>query len=298
MNIAFLGLGAMGLPMARNLLRAGHALHAWNRTRDKVAALEADGARVASSPADAVQGVEMAISMLADDRAALDVALGDAGLLAALREDAVHVSMSTIGLDTVRALEAAHAAAGRALVSAPVFGRPAAAAAAKLLIVAAGPGQAVERCRPAFDALGQGTFVVGDDPAQANVVKLTGNFLIASAIESLGEAVALLRKAGVDPGAVMGLLTNTLFASPIHKTYSEIIVGTHYSPPGFAMPLGLKDMGLVLEAARLLQVPMPTASLVRDGLVSGLARGLGHLDWSAVAEVRAWDAGLPPARGV
>ena len=260
----------------------------WNRTPAKAAALEPDGGHLASSPAEAARGAAVVITMLADDRAVLDVVTGPGQVLAAMDASAVHVSMSTIGLDTIRTLAAAHAAAGRALVSAPVFGRPEAAAAAKLLVLAAGPTSAVERCKPLLDALGQGTFVIGEDITQANVVKLAGNFLIASAIESLGEAVALLRKAGVDPVPVLGLFTSTLLASPIHKTYGEVVVQQRYSPPGFALPLGLKDMGLVLEAAQALRVPMPAASLLRDGFLAALARGMGHLDWSAVARGSRW----------
>ena len=298
MTIAFLGLGAMGLPMARNLLRAGHDVAAWNRNAERTTLLVADGARPCASPGEAVASASVVITMLADDRAVTDVVLGQGAMLEALPADAVHVSMSTIGLATVRRLAEAHRDRGRAFVSAPVFGRPDAAAAAKLLIVAAGAPADVETCRPAFDALGQGTFVAGEDVAHANIVKLSGNFLIASVIESLGEALALVRKAGVDPAAYVGLLTSTLLASPVHKTYGDVIVNQRYSPPGFALPLGLKDMGLVLEAAQALQVPMPNASLIRDALVGALARGMGGLDWSAVAKVRAEDAGLPGAAGV
>ena len=199
MKIAFIGLGNMGAPMAANLRRAGHELVVYNRTPDRAAPLAAQGARVARSPREAAAGVEVLITMLADDAAVEAVMFGQDGALEGLARGAVHVSMSTISPDLSRRLLAAHAARDQGYVAAPVFGRPEAAQAAKLWIVAAGRPDALERCRPLLDALGQGVEVVGEEPPKANVVKIGGNFLLAAAIEAMGEAFALMRKHGIDP---------------------------------------------------------------------------------------------------
>lgn len=293
MKVAFLGLGSMGMPMARNLLRAGHEVAAWNRSPEKAEALAAEGARVARTPVDAVEGAEAAVTMVADDVALRDVTFGDFGLMAGLSPGAVHLSMSTIGAGVAVLMTDAHAQGGQTFVSAPVFGRPPAAEAAKLKIVAAGPADAVERCRPLFDALGDRTFVVGESPVQANVVKLCGNFLIASMIEALGEAFALARKSGVEPASLQEVLGGSLFAgSPIFSVYLAQIAEGRYTPPGFKMRLGLKDVRLALEAADAAEVPMPLGSLLRDHLLSAVARGRGEIDWAGLAGVIAEDAGL------
>jgi 3-hydroxyisobutyrate dehydrogenase-like beta-hydroxyacid dehydrogenase len=291
LRVAFIGLGNMGRPMARHLLAAGFPLTVWNRTRAHADALSAEGARVAATPGDAAGGADIAITMLADDRA-LDDVVGGGGLLESLPRDAVHVSMSTISVEIADRLSAAHAGQGSLFVSAPVFGRPEAAADRKLFVVAAGPGEAVDRCQPVFDAVGQRTFRVGERPSAANVVKLSGNFLIASVIEGLGEAFALARKSGINPAVYLDLLTSTLFTAPVYKTYGSLIAERRYQPPGFKMVLGLKDVGLVLDAARTAAVPMPFASVVRDRILTAIAQGGSDDDWSALAEVAARSAGL------
>ncbi|PYU88565.1 MAG: 6-phosphogluconate dehydrogenase, partial [Acidobacteria bacterium] len=209
MNVGFIGLGNMGQAMARNLLKAGHNVAVYNRTRSRAEELRPEGANVAESAADACRS-DAVVTMLADDRALEEIFFGAADLVSALGPHTVHVSMSTISVALSRRLAETHAKAGRAYVSAPVFGRPDAAAAAKLFIVTAGPSEAIERCRPLFDALGQKTFVVGPDAPAANVVKLAGNFLIASVLESLGEALALIRKSGIDPARFLDFLTSSL----------------------------------------------------------------------------------------
>ena len=291
MNAGFIGLGNMGQPMARNLLKAGHNVTVYNRTRSRAEELRPEGARVAESAADACRG-DALITMLADDRALEEIFFGAANLVSALGPNTVHISMSTISVALSRRLAETHAKAGQAYVSAPVFGRPDAAAAAKLFIVTAGASEAIERCRPLFDALGQKTFVLGPDAPAANVVKLAGNFLIASVLESLGEAVALVRKSGIDPARFLDFLTSSLFTAPVYKTYGAIIVQEKYHPPGFKAILGLKDVRLALAAAEAAAVPMPLASLVRDHLLTAIARGQGDLDWSVVARVSAENAGL------
>lgn len=292
MKIAFLGTGHMGLPMARNLAAAGHELTAWNRTREKAEPLADDGARIVDTPAEAVRGAEVVITMLADDDALSDVVFGDEGILEVMDAGAVHVSSSTISVQLSRTLADAHEVEGHGYVSAPVFGRPDAAAARKLKVVAAGTEEAVERVRPLLDALGERTFVVGADPVLANVVKLSGNFMIASMIEIMGESFALARKSGIDAETLREVLDGVFFGTPIFPGYARAIAGRKYQPAGFSLALGLKDVRLALAAADQAQVPMPVASLLRDRFVTGLANGRGDHDWSAIAGLAAEAAGL------
>jgi 3-hydroxyisobutyrate dehydrogenase-like beta-hydroxyacid dehydrogenase len=292
MNIAFIGLGNMGSAMATNLLKAGHTLSVYNRTRTRADALKPLGARVASTPGEAAAGAEIAITMLADDHALESVVFGKGNILDSLPPNAIHVSMSTISVALSRRLAAAHAERKQHYVSAPVFGRPEAAAAAKLFIVAAGPAAQIERCRPLFDAMGQKTFIAGDDASGANLMKLAGNFLITAVIEGLAESFALVRKAGLDANMFHEVLTNSLFNAPIYKTYGALINSQKFEPAGFKLPLGLKDNRLLLAAAEENAVPMPMASLIRDRFLAALGQGMGELDWSAISKLSAKDAGL------
>lgn len=287
MKLAFIGLGRMGSPMARNLLRAGHQVTIYNRTRKKADALAADGARIAGSPAEAARGAEAVLTMVADDAALRDVVYGENGLAGAMGPGAVHVSHSTISTALAREL----AAAGHAYVSAPVFGRPEAAEAKKLIVVAAGAQENVDRCRPIFDAIGRQTVIGGEQPWQANAVKLCGNFMIASMLEAFGEAYAVMRKAGVDPHTFLEAM-NGLFASPVYANYGAIVADERFQPAGFTAKLGLKDANLALATAQECAAPMPMASLVRDRLIAALANGQGDMDWSSVARVSARNAGL------
>jgi 3-hydroxyisobutyrate dehydrogenase-like beta-hydroxyacid dehydrogenase len=291
MKIGFVGLGNMGAPMAHNLLKSGHQLAVYNRTRRRADELVSKGAVVADTPA-AASGAEVVITMLADDHALESVVFGPGGILESLPANAIHVSMSTISVALSRGLDAAHRQRNQSYVSAPVFGRPEAAAAARLFIVAAGAAAAVERCRPLFEVMGQKTFTVGDDPAGANVIKLTGNFLITTVIEGLAESLALVRKSGLDATQFLEVLTSSLFNAPVYKTYGALIAAEKFSPPGFKLPLGLKDNRLLLAAAEEKSVPMPMASLVRDRFLSALAQGLGESDWAAIAQISAKEAGL------
>ncbi len=294
MDLGFVGLGAMGQGMARVLLRAGHRVAVWNRTRDRAAPLEREGATIAATAAEAARpGV--VLSMLSDDRAVEEVVAGPGGILAGLPAGGVHVSMSTIGPETADALARAHAAAGRALVSAPVFGRPDAAAAAKLAVVAAGPKAAVERVMPALQALGPRVFVLGAAPPAANVVKLAGNFLITAVIEGLAEALSVVGKAGVDRARFLDVLVGTLFDAPAYRNYGRIVLEERFSPAGFALPLGLKDNRLLLRTGERLAVPLPLASLVRDRMLAAIATGHADEDWAAFARVQREQAGLAPA---
>lgn len=292
MKIAFIGLGSMGAAMAQNLLKAGHEVTVYNRTRSKAEELGKAGATVAETPARAVESAEAAMTMVSDDPALEQTVFGPDGLLNGLPQGAVHAGMSTVSVALSRRLAEAHSQRGQYYVAAPVFGRPDAAAAAKLFIVAAGEQQQIDRLKPAFEAMGQRTFVAGPDPQMANVVKVAGNFLITSVIESLAEAFALGRKFNIEPAQLLEILTSSLFPAPLYKNYGGIIAGEKFQPAGFKLKLGAKDNRLVLAAAEEVSVPMPTASLVRDQFVSAIAQGMADIDWAAIAKVVYKNAGL------
>ncbi len=291
MKVGFIGLGQMGSGMAANLLRAGNELTVYNRTAEKRRPLLELGAREATTVAEAC-AADVVITMLADDSALRRLALGDGGIIDELREGATHISMSTVSVELTRDLTQAHAQAGQRFVAAPVFGRPEIAAAAKLFIVAAGAPESIRNCQPLFDAMGQRTFPFGAEPAAASLVKLTGNFMIAAAIETLGEALTLVGKGGIDPAAFVDLLTATLFPAPAYRTYGGLIAASKFQPAGFAAPLGHKDVRLLLAAAESLRVPMPIGNLLNDRLLRLLAQGGENLDWSAISHLAAADAGL------
>ena len=287
----------MGAAMAANLVKAGHDLSVFNRSPGRGAALVDLGAHEAANLAEACGG-DAVITMLADDDAASDIALGNDGLIAHLPKDAIHLSMSTISVALSKSLAQAHAQAGQRYVPAPVFGRPDMAAAAKLFIVAAGDPATLDACQPLFRAMGQNTFPIGTEPWAANLVKLSGNFLLASAIQALGEAVALIGKAGIDRRAYIELLTSSIFNAPAYRTYGGLISQGKFEPAAFAAPLGYKDIRLALAAAESLRVPMPLGSLLHDRFLRLLAQGGDHLDWSAIGGLAAQDAGdVQPGAG-
>jgi 3-hydroxyisobutyrate dehydrogenase-like beta-hydroxyacid dehydrogenase len=290
MNIGFIGLGNMGRGMAANLVNAGYPVSVYNRSAAQADALVRQGATLARTVAEACGG-DVVITMLSDDAAVEDVVFGEQGIAAWLPPGAIHVSSSTISVELSNRLTATHGAAGQQYVAAPVFGRPEAAAAAKLFVIAAGAPQALERLAPLFETIGQRTFVVSEQQQTANLVKLSGNFLIAAVIESLGEAIALVGKAGVDPLHYIDILTSTLFSAPAYQTYGGLIARGQFEPPGFAATLGLKDIRLTLAAAEQLAVPLPIASLLRDRFLTLLANGGENLDWSAIATLAGRDAG-------
>ncbi|ACY49100.1 NAD(P)-dependent oxidoreductase [Rhodothermus marinus] len=292
--VAVIGLGRMGQPIACNLLKAGYEVVVYNRTPEKAEALVSEGARLASTPGEAARTTGLVLTMVADDAALEAVVEGPDGLLAHLPAGGIHVAMSTISPELSASLTRRHQERGQFFVGAPVFGRPDAAAAARLRIVAAGPTEAIERCRPVLEVLGSQLFVVGAEPAQAHLVKLAGNFLLASMLEALSEAFALTRKAGLDPQQFFEII-DALFGSPIYHAYGQLIASQRYTPPGFTIRLGLKDVRLARQAAHALQVPMPLASLVENHLIEALAAGLQEVDWAALAEIAARHAGLPPA---
>ncbi|MDA8388565.1 MAG: NAD(P)-dependent oxidoreductase [Nitrospiraceae bacterium] len=297
MKAGFIGLGNMGAPMARNLIGAGHQLAVYNRTGSRAGQFQPLGARVAETPGDAASQAEALITMLADDRALEDVVFAPGnspgwGILDRLPAGAVHISMSTISVQLSRRLAAAHHEKGQHYVSAPVLGRPDAAAAAKLFIIAAGPGEQVERCRPLFDALGQKTFFAGEDAAAANSIKLAANFLLTAMIEGLAEAFAFVRRAGIDAKAFLDILTGSLFNTPVYRNYGAIIASDIFEPAGFKLSLGFKDNRLLNAAAEEYLIPMPLAGLVHDRFLAALAQGLGGADWAAIARISYQGAGL------
>jgi len=291
MKIGFIGLGNMGAPMAGHLLKAGHEVIVYNRTAEKTQLLIQQGARRAETVAHACDA-EIVITMLADDQALESVSYGDKKILETLAKGSTHVSCSTISVALSDRLTGDHRRVGQHFVSAPVFGRPEAAAAAKLVVVAAGDPAAINTCQPIFDTIGQRTFRFGDKPSNANLVKLSGNFLIMSVIESLSEALALVGKGGLDQREYLDFLTSTLFNAPIYKTYGKLAIEREFQHVGFSAPLGLKDVRLALQAAESLRVSLPVADLVRNRFLTLLANGGESLDWSAISQIPARDAGL------
>jgi 3-hydroxyisobutyrate dehydrogenase-like beta-hydroxyacid dehydrogenase len=290
MKVGFIGLGHMGAGMVASLLKAGHEVTVYNRTRSKSDDLVKRGAIAGATVSDACQG-DVVVTMLADDTAVERVTYGDGGILASLRKGTAHISSSTISVALSERLTADHASAGQHFVSAPVFGRPDVAAAGELSVIAGGTKEAIKGVTPVLDAIGKQTFIVSDAPKAANLVKLSGNFLIASVIESLGEAMALVAKDGIDRQQYVEILTSTLFGSPVYKTYGKLIADGKFEPAGFAAPLGYKDIRLVLAAADNLRVPMPLASLLRDRFLTLLAQDGDHLDWSAIGRLAGRDSG-------
>jgi 3-hydroxyisobutyrate dehydrogenase-like beta-hydroxyacid dehydrogenase len=277
MRIGFIGLGQMGGAIAANLIKAGHEVTVWNRSADKTDALVAAGAARAALPVDAAQG-DLVMTMLADDRAVEGVVFGEGGIVGA---PALHVGHSTISVALADRLAADSGTGG--YVSAPVFGRPPAAAAGKLFVVAAGVEAALDRCEPVFADIGQRTFRIGDKPSAANLMKLSGNFMIMAAVEAMAEAMTLAEKGGVDRQTLLEVLTGTLFGAPVYHTYGEILLEDRFRPAGFAAPLGLKDMTLADAAATSLGAPMPLLGIVRDHLRSVIATEGPDIDWAAIA---------------
>jgi 3-hydroxyisobutyrate dehydrogenase-like beta-hydroxyacid dehydrogenase len=290
-TIGFIGLGNMGQGMASSLLKAGYSLVVYNRTRSKAETLAAKGAQVANQPGEAAQPGGIVVSMVTNDQA-LEAIVMSQGFLERLRPNGIHLSMSTVSPVTARKLAELHAKHGSIYLAAPVFGRPEAAAAAKLWICLAGSQAAKDRVQPVLKAMGQGIFDFGDDPGAANIVKLCGNFLIVSAMEAMAEALTLAEKNGLDRSAVIDMLTQTLFSVPIYQNYGKMIAEKRHTPAGFQQNLGFKDVNLLIEAAEQARMPMPVASVLHDRLLAGIAKGRGEMDWSALALDVLENAGL------
>ncbi len=296
-EIGFVGLGAMGAPMAANLLAAGYKLRVYNRTASKADALVAQGAIRVERAGDAAVPGGIAITMVADDAALESVTMGADGLAERLGRGGIHVSMSTVAPATSRRLAEHHAACGNTYIAAPVFGRPEVAKAKRLWMLASGAAAQKAAIRPVLEAMGQAIFDFGEDPGAANVAKLCGNFLIAANLEAMAEAFAMAEKQGVEAPAVADMLAKTLFACPIYQGYGRAIAQKRFTPVGFRMPLGLKDVELAMRMAAEVTMALPTASLVRDRMLASLAKGRAEMDWSAIALSVLDDAGLSHQRG-
>jgi len=291
----FVGLGRMGTAMAENLAADGRQVIAYVRRQHRMDELASLGLKPTTDVADLFD-CEIVISMLPDDDAVLDVAFGRTGpgfegFGLGLRRGAIHLSMGTISTATACHLAKEHARHGQSYVAAPVFGNPDAAKARELFIVMAGAPADVARCRPLIDGLGQKTFIVGVEPAHANLIKLLGNMMMATTLEMLGETVALFRKRGLDPKLFVEILTTTMFGGRAHRIYGGKIVAQNYAA-GFALPLALKDVRLTLAEAEAAKVPIPSVGVVRDRLLTGIARGYADLDWTALGLIAAEEAGI------
>lgn len=291
-TIGLIGLGSMGLPLATNLIESGYKLRIYNRTIEKAQPLAQKGAEVVNNPAQVVEPSGIVITILANDRALEEVVLGENGILSNMETNSIHLSMSTVSPMTSAKLAEAHQQQGSHYLAAPVFGRPDAVVARKLWICLSGNEAAKERVRPLLDKLGQGVFDFGEVAQAANVVKITGNFLIISAIEAMAEAFTLAQKNGIDRAQIANLFAQTLFACPIYQNYGRAIAQEQYEPAGFKLSLGLKDVTLALQTARESQMPLPLASLLHDRLLTSVARGKGDIDWTGLALSISEEAGL------
>ena len=290
MKTGFIGLGEMGRPMAANQLKAGHQLTVWNRSAERAAVLVEAGAKLAGSAAEVAAEADVILVMLADDQALRAVMGG--GLLAALKPGRLLVNHSTVSVAYAKELAAAVSERGAAYVAAPVFGRPPVAEAGQLNIVVAGDAASIAKAQPALDAMAKKCWPFGTAPEQANVVKIAGNLMIASAIQSMAESVALVRAHGIAAQDFIGMMTQTLFATPVYSGYGGMIAEQRYEPAGFKAQLGLKDVELGLTAAGNTRVPLPLASLVRDALLDALAHGGVDKDWAVLGDVAARRANL------
>jgi 3-hydroxyisobutyrate dehydrogenase-like beta-hydroxyacid dehydrogenase len=290
MDVGFIGLGNMGAAIAGHLLKGGHELLVWNRSPGPVERLIGQGARAAKTPAEALQ-CSVAFSMLADD-GVVEAVIVDSGALEAAGAGAVHVNLATISVALAERLERLHQERGRGYVAAPVLGRPDVAAAGGLNVLAAGAPDAVAQVMPLLQLIGTKVWPIGDRAHLANVVKLACNFALASMIETLGEAGVLAKAHGVPPTALYEVMTGALFAAPAYKTYAALIGEERFSPAGFKLPLGLKDVRLALQAGEAKHAPLPIASLLRDQFLAAISAGDAEKDWSALATVAFRNAGL------
>src|SRR5471032_1974631 len=290
MKIGSIGLGRMGGHVAENLLKAGHSVTVWNRSPAPVDALVAKGAVAAKTPAEAMQG-DAVFSMLSNDAVMREVGLAGP-LLGAAAKGLIHVNLATISVAFAQELQAAHKAAGLSYLSAPVFGRPEMAASGQMVLVVGGDAAAIATMQPVFDKIGSRTVPVGEEAEKANLFKIAGNFMIASELEAIGEAFALLRKGGVDPALFHDVLSGRLFTGAVFKAYGQMVLNRQYEPAGFALTLGLKDVNLARAAAEGLGVTMPTAELLKTQYDQAIAWGWQDKDWAAIGEVPAKKAGL------
>lgn len=293
MKVSFVGLGKMGVAMAGQILAAGHELGVYNRTASKGDDLVAKGATRLASVAEAAKFGDVVVSMVENDKALTSVTLGEGGLVAGLAKGAVHVAMGTHSIALVQQIADAHEAAGQQFVSAPVMGRPPVAEAGQLGIVAGGASEAIAKVQPLFDVMGRRTYPAGPLPVSAAAAKIVNNFLLAASIEALGEAFALGEKCGLPGDALLEILTDGLFSAPAYKIYGKMIVDkSYFDAPGFSVTTGLKDVNLALVAGEAMAVPLPSANVCRDRLLSAIANGHAGADWSVMAHEQARASGI------
>ena len=291
MNIGFIGLGRMGQGMSARVLTGGHDLLVYNRTAGKAANLQQLGAKIAPTIAAVCRDRELVISMVADDAALNDIVFAPGGLRDSLA-NGIHVAMGTHSASAIQSVSAAHQERGQAFVAAPVLGRPEAAAAGQIVIVCAGPRDALKKCEPVFSVLGRKTMEAASAPEAAIAIKLANNFVLGCAVETMAEGFALVRKYGVNPQVFYDVMTEGLFAAPAYKVYGKLMVDSSYDAPGFTVKLGLKDIKLALAAAELVGVPLPSGSVVRDRLIGAIAHGDGDKDWAVLGREQARASGL------
>ena len=291
-KVAFIGLGSMGFPMAKNLLESGFKLHIFNRTKTKSIELEPFGAKVFDAVGDAVKDVDIVITMLSNDEALSSVSFGQEGILSNLKKHAIHISMSTVSPELIEKLNMEHISHEQEFLSAPVFGRPEAALAKKLWIVMSGKQSVKEEVKEVLNALGQGVFDFGEKISAANLIKITGNFMILSMVEAISESLVLLEKNGIARQSFIDFITSTLFNVPIYQNYGKIIAQRQYEPAGFKLELGLKDVNLMHEVSSSARVPMPIVDILHSRFLTSLAKNRAHFDWSAIELIAAENAGL------
>ena len=292
-KIGFLGLGNMGLPIVKNLIEAGYHVQVYNRTLSKADELDQSSITRCSTPSEAVTNVKFILSVLSEDDVVRDAVTGEDGILMTMAEDAVHISMSTISPETSKELADLHEESGSHYLTAPVFGRPDAAAAKKLWVCISGKTEVKESAKVILENIGQGIIDFGEDVRAANVVKLAGNFMILASLELMSEAYTLAEKYQVDRKTVADFFGSTLFSAPIFKNYGKLIAEKQYQPVGFKAKLGYKDARLAFQLSQQSETPMPLVSLIHNRMLTAVAKGWGEQDWvEAISRGVTEDAGL------
>ncbi len=292
MKVGFVGLGRMGQGMARRLLDAGHHLVVFDQFAAQAAPLTAAGARAAATVAELAAHSDIVVTMLVEDSAVSQVALGPKGLCESMAKGTIHLVMGTHGVAVVRTLEARHREAGQALVAAPVLGRPDLAASGQLGIVVGGPAEAAARCQELLKSMGRRIFEAGAKPESATAIKLANNAVLGCAMVAMAEGFALVRKYDVAPQVFQDVMTEGLFGSTAYKVYGQKMVDQSFDQVGSPIQVGLKDANLIAAAADIARVPMPSHNVYLDRLLGAVAHGDGDRDQAVLAREQARASGL------